>query len=171
MSGACEVWQFGRVSRDMSRWVFEMPPRKPGAARPPKDSRTKCTTLGWDSCVTMRDCGWCGSGSIGCSEGSSIGPVAGGTAVTLHGLNLASGSHYKCSFGGAAPPHSAAPAFTNPLHDFGLSYEEIEFGAEDGEQLRGWWIPQQPGSAGKRAAQATRRLLSHLSPGPRGWAV
>ena len=33
----------------------------------------------------------------------SSGPRAGGTLVTLYGVNLGNGSHYKCRFGGDGP--------------------------------------------------------------------
>eukprot|EP01051_Picozoa_sp_SAG22_P003087 SAG22_NODE_146_length_17566_cov_17.597847_3_plen_551_part_00 len=50
---------------------------------------------------------------------------------------------------------SVQPSFRNPLADLGLPYEDVEFAAEDGEVLRGWWVaPPRPsgGGTGKRAA-------------------
>ena len=41
------------------------------------------------------------------------GPLAGGTVVSLFGVNLANGTHYKCRFGGEAP----TPALGGPVLD------------------------------------------------------
>ena len=44
------------------------------------------------------------------------GPLAGGTSVILHGVNLANGTHYKCRFGGPEPPPARlGPVLAGPV--------------------------------------------------------
>ena len=44
------------------------------------------------------------------------GPLAGGTALTLRGVNLGQGTHYKCRFGGEAPsPATGGPVLSGPV--------------------------------------------------------
>ncbi len=60
-----------------------------------------------------------------------------------------------------------APGLNDPLTDFGIPFEDVEFAAVDGSVLRGWWVPGATGASvgvvTVHGAAADRRdFLRHL---------
>jgi pimeloyl-ACP methyl ester carboxylesterase len=103
----------------------------------------------------------------------SAAAVVAGLALVLGPLGIAwhlSGRIMRAPWYQPGQPDRELPAsrFTDPLVDFGLAFESVEFPAADGARLRGWWVPAAPDARAAVVAAhggwGDRRSLLPLAP-------